>query len=105
VICAALAPVYEYIDEIFIYGSSAKGEDAANSDVDLLMVTDSLAYANLMAVLADAEQSLGRSINPSIYTMHQVKSKLSNNHAFLSRLTEQPKIWLKKSEDDIGAFG
>ncbi|GJL71737.1 MAG: hypothetical protein NMNS01_09360 [Nitrosomonas sp.] len=104
-ICAALAPVYEYIDEAFIYGSSAKGEDAANSDVDLLMITDSLAYANLMAVLADAEQSLGRPINPSIYTMHQVKGKLSNNHAFLSRLMEQPKIWLKKNEDDIGAFG
>lgn len=105
VIRAELAPVYEQIDLAFIYGSIARGEGTATSDIDLLVVSDALAYADLMMVLADAEQSLGRPINPSIYTAEQIRDKLADNNAFLTRLMEQPKIWLKGGEDDIGAFG
>ena len=78
VISAGLVPVYEQIDLAFIYGSIAKGEDTASSDIDLLVVTDSLAYADLMSVLTDVEQSLGRPINPSIYTVEQIKQKLEH---------------------------
>ncbi len=105
VIQAELAPVYEQIDLAFIYGSIAKSEDTASSDVDLLVVSDSLAFADLMAVLADAEKSLGRSINPSIYTAEQIKDKLKQKNSFLTRLMEQPKLWVKGDEDDIGESG
>lgn len=105
VIRAGLAPVYEQIDLAFIYGSVARGEDTASSDIDLLVVSDALAYADLMTVLADVEKSLGRPINPSIYTAEQIKDKLEANNAFLTRLMDQPRIWLKGGEDDIGAFG
>jgi len=102
VIHAELAPVFEQIYLAFIYGSIASGEDTASSDIDLLVVTDSLAYADLMTVLADAEKSLGRPINPSIYTAEQIKNKLEQKNSFLTRLMEQPKLWVKGSEDDIG---
>lgn len=101
VISAALLPVSKQIDLAFIYGSIAKGEDTASSDIDLLVVTESLAYADLMSVLASAEQSLGRSINPSIYTVGQIKNKLEQKNAFLTRVVEQPKIWVKGVDDDI----
>lgn len=105
VIQAGLAPVVDQIDLAFIYGSVAKGEDTANSDIDLLVVSDSLAYADLMTVLADAEKLLGRPINPSIYTAAQIKSKLEQKNSFLTRLMEQPKLWVKGGEDDIGESG
>lgn len=101
VIRAVLVPVYEQIDLAFIYGSIAKGEETASSDIDLLVITDSLAYADLMTVLTDAEQSLGRPINPSIYTVEQIKNKLDQKSAFLTRVMEQPKLWVKGGEDDI----
>jgi len=101
VIRAVLAPVFEQIDLAFIYGSIAKGEDSASSDIDLLVITESLAYTDLMAVLTDAEQALGRPINPSIYTAGQIKEKLEQKNAFLTRATEQPKLWVKGDEDDI----
>ena len=101
VIRAVLVPVYEQIDLAFIYGSIAKGEETASSDIDLLVITDSLAYADLMTVLTDAEQSLGRPINPSIYTVVQIKNKLDQKSAFLTRVMEQPKLWVKGGEDDI----
>ena len=105
VIQAELVPVNEQIDLAFIYGSIARGEDTASSDSDLLVVSDSLAYADLMAVLADAEKSLGRPINPSIYTVEQIRNKLELKNSFLTRLMEQPKLWVKGGEDDIGESG
>ena len=105
VIQAELMPVNEQIDLAFIYGSIAKGEDTASSDIDLLVVSDSLAYADLMAVLADAEKSLGRPINPSIYTAEQIRNKLKQKNSFVTRLMEQPKLWVKGVEDDIRESG
>jgi uncharacterized protein len=88
----------------FIYGSIAKGEETTASDIDILLIADGLAYADVMAQLMDAEQLLGRPVNPSIYTLGQIKEKLQQNNAFISKVMEQPKIWLKGSEDDIRAF-
>ena len=104
VIRTVLAPVFEQIDLAFIYGSIAKGEDTTSSDIDLLVITESLAYTDLMTVLTDAEQSLGRPINPSIYTAGQIKEKLKKKSAFLTRVMEQPKLWVKGDEDDIKEF-
>ncbi len=104
VIQEALMPVHEQIDLAFIYGSMAKQEETASSDIDLLVLTDSLAYSDLMTVLSDVELTLARPINPSIYTMAQIKDKLQQKNAFLTRVMEQPKLWIKGSADDIRKF-
>ena len=104
VIREALMPVYENIDLAFIYGSIAKKEETSNSDIDLLVISDSLAYTDLMTVLADAESSLARTINPSIYTVAQIKDKLQQDNAFLTRVMEQPKLWIKGCDDDTRKF-
>lgn len=101
VIREAFVPVYEQIDLAFIYGSIAKKEETASSDIDLLVITDTLAYTDLMTVLSGVESSLARPINPSIYTASQIKNKLQQKNAFLTRVMEQPKIWVKGSDDDI----
>jgi len=99
-----LSPVYEQIDLAFIYGSIAKKEETAISDIDLLVITDSLEYTDLMTVLTDVESSLARPINPSIYTVAQIKDKLQQKNAFLTRVMEQPKLWVKGNDDDIRKF-
>ena len=105
VIREALMAVYEQIDLAFIYGSIAKKEETPSSDIDLLVISDSLAYTDLMTVLAGAESSLARPVNPSIYTVEQIKDKLLQENAFLTRVMEQPKLWVKGSDDDIRKFG
>ena len=105
VIKTALLTVDVDIQLAFIYGSMAKGEDTVNSDIDLMVVTDSLAYADLMSVLSDAEASLGRPINPTIYDETQIKRKLAEENAFLTRVMEQSKLWIKGTDDDIREFG
>ena len=102
---SVLKPVENKIDMAFIYGSIAKNSETTGSDIDLLVASESLAYADLMTVLVSAEETLGRPVNPSIYTIEQIKNRLKEKNAFISRVMEQPKIWIKGSENDIKATG
>ena len=105
VIKAALEVHDEQIDLAFVYGSIASAEDRADSDIDLMIVAPDLAYAELMETLAETEQVLGRKINPTIYNVSEVESRLKRKDAFFSRVMERPKIWIKGADDDIGTVG
>lgn len=100
----ALQPLEKDIDLAFVYGSVSKGMDTASSDIDLMVVTNSLAYADVIAELIKAEALLGRSINPTLYDKKQLKSKLESENAFITRVMEQPKIWIKGTDDAIREF-
>ncbi len=101
VIKKSLVTLDEEIDYAFVYGSIAKGEENVKSDVDLMIVTSSLEYTDVINCLMDVEKSLGRPINPTIYTSKQITSKLKSKNAFISRVMEQDKLWIKGSQDDI----
>ena len=104
VIREALKPLDRKIEFAFVFGSMAKGEDSAASDIDLMVVAEALPYADLMAVLVDVEDALGRPVNPSIYSQQALNERLASNNAFVTRVMEQPKLWIKGVKDDIGAF-
>jgi predicted nucleotidyltransferase len=104
VIREALEPFDKAIVTAFIFGSVAKGEATASSDIDLFVITESVAYSDLMGALADAEVTLGRPVNPSLYSMKDIMMKINEGNAFLTRVMTQPKIWVKGSDDDIEQF-
>lgn len=104
VIKSALGVLDEQLVAAFVYGSIARAEDTATSDIDLMVIAKNLAYAEVMESLVEAEHSLGRKINPSIYDPGEIKKKHKQKNAFLARVMEQPKLWIKGAEDDIGAF-
>jgi predicted nucleotidyltransferase len=101
VIRDALQAVDDQFDAAFVYGSVAKGEDTATSDIDLMVVSGELAYADLMAALEPAETQLARPVNPTIYTPEQISAKLRDDNVFVKRVMEQPKLWIKGTEDVI----
>ncbi|WP_287603000.1 transcriptional regulator [Thiothrix sp.] len=65
VIKTALLPLDAQIEQAFIYGSVAKQQDTASSDIDLMVISDTLPYATLMTALIEAEPTVGRPINPT----------------------------------------
>lgn len=95
VIKTALLPLDAQIDQAFIYGSVAKQQDTASSDIDLMVISDTLPYATLMTALIEAEPTVGRPINPTIYTAQQIHDKLHGNNAFITGVLAQPKLWIK----------
>lgn len=90
----ALSPYSDSIDAAFIFGSVAKKQDHASSDIDLMVISDTLSYADLFEALGSAESRLGRSINPTIYTAQDLRLRAEGDNAFVVRVLNQPKIWL-----------
>lgn len=97
----ALSPLADRIDVAFVFGSAAAGTDTARSDIDLFIIGREITYANTMSALADAEHTLGRKVNPTLYTASELHSKLESGNAFLRRVLDQPKIFLIGSSGDI----
>lgn len=89
----------------FIYGSLAKGEAIADSDVDLMLVGDDLAYGNVIRLLLPLEEAVRRKINPTLYSVHEFNSKLSSRQSFLERVLSAPRIMIKGVIDDFGESG
>ncbi len=95
----ALASLATNIHTAFVFGSIAKGQDSAISDVDLLIVSDVLSYGDLFGALEHASQNLGRRINPVIYTSREFEKRQLGDNAFIQRVMQQPKIWLIGQEE------
>lgn len=102
VIRHALSPVAAKISRAFIYGSIAKNEAAATSDIDLMLIGDNLQYSEVMELLASAEKDLGRTINPTLYTPQDLAGKIAAGNAFVIRVLEQPKINVIGNECSTG---
>ncbi len=97
----ALGPLDKQIEFAFIYGSIANGTDARKSDIDLMLVGEGLHYGDVMDVLVPLEESLQRSINPTIYVLAEFIAKLNQDSSFLVRVMEQPKIVIKGAIGDF----
>lgn len=99
VLRAALAPLAGQITMAFVYGSVARREDTAASDVDVLIVSDALGYAEVFGALESAAQTLGRTINPTLYTRAELARRRAQDNAFVTRVLDQPRIWLMGDEE------
>lgn len=99
----ALKPLAKRISAAFIYGSVAKKRDTAASDIDLMVVSGSLTYAELFAALEDASERLGRKVNPTVYSPRELAKRVKQGNAFITRVLAQPKIWLVGGESNIAA--
>lgn len=99
----ALSPLAAQIDFAFVYGSVARQQDTAQSDVDVMIVSASLAYGEVFGALEDAAVSLGRKVNPTLYTPSEWDKRMAQDSAFVTRVVQQPKIWLIGSEEQVHA--
>lgn len=99
----SLAPIRGGIKAAFVFGSIAKGQDTAGSDIDLMVVSDEVAYADLFNVIEGASLRLGRSVNPTVYSVSELEKRLRERKSFVVRVLKQPKIWLVGGEDDLRA--
>ncbi len=90
----ALAPLEASIEIVFIYGSVAKRKDRSESDIDLMVVSDKVDYAELFTVLENATTLLSRPINPTVYSHKEFMRRIEQKNAFLRHVLDQSKTWL-----------
>jgi len=97
----ALKPLSSVIRAAFVYGSVAKAADRSGSDIDLMVISDSLTYADIFGALERVAKSVGRQVNPTVYTVAEFSKRTREENAFVTRVLEQPKVWVIGSEHDL----
>jgi uncharacterized protein len=88
----------------FVYGSVARGEETATSDLDLMVVGDAK-LDDVLSRLSEVEKTIGRPVNPTVYSVAEFKSKLVNGNHFLNAVLKGKKVFLLGDEDELGKVG
>lgn len=102
VIREALLPEADSISAAFIYGSFARGDIRAESDVDLFVVGE-VTLRRLVALLRDVD--IARVINPTVMIVDEFKSKLRSGNHFVTSLMDSSKTFLIGDEDELRRLG
>jgi predicted nucleotidyltransferase/DNA-binding HxlR family transcriptional regulator len=100
----ALASIADRISIAFIYGSMARGQEKAESDIDLLIV-GKVTLEDVLGSVSNIELSLGRSVNPTVYSSAEFKAKLASGNHFLNSVARGEKIFLIGDENELREVG
>lgn len=100
IIQAALQPLSPAIKAAFIFGSVAKGEEKATSDVDVCVI-GTASFTDVVETLADMNRKIGREINPVVMPYDQFAAKLAAGEQFTTRIMDEQKIFLIGNVNDL----
>ena len=88
------------VDVAFVYGSIARGEEQATSDVDLLVI-GAVGLAELAPALRKVEAHLGREVNVTSYSQPEFRTKVGAGDHFLTEVLRGPKQFVKGEQRDL----
>lgn len=81
------------IEEAFLYGSYARGDDRATSDLDLFVIGP-VDQERLGEALADVERELGRDVNVTSYERGELKRLRREGDLFIERVNDGAQVSL-----------
>jgi predicted nucleotidyltransferase len=85
-----------------IYGSIARGQEAAESDIDLLLVGD-IATADLLPAIRRMERRFGREVNVRRYSEREFRDKIRAGDHFVKSVLKTKIVSLVGSLDELEA--
>ena len=100
VLRAALVPMAGDIQVAFIFGSMARGGQTRQSDLDI-MVVGNVEFGQVVSALSLAQETLGREINPVVYSQDEFKSKAMQGINFFKRMMESSKLFVVGDASDL----
>lgn len=96
----SLMPLAEQMRAAFVFGSAARGELHASSDVDLLVIGD-LSFGDVITAIQGAQKRLGRDVNPTVFSEDEFRTKVLAKHHFVTTVLGQPKMFVLGEDDDL----
>ncbi len=84
----------------FVFGSYARGDDDARSDIDVFVVGD-LEVDPLIVATQKLEANLGRELNAVVWTEQDLRKRIQERSPFLATVREEPKIWIVGDEHEF----
>lgn len=104
VLTDALAPSAPAISVAFVFGSMARAAETAGSDVDVMLI-GSLGFGDTVRLLYPAQATLGREINPMVFSADEWRARLKAKDPFAREVLAQPKIFLIGNDDELEELG
>jgi predicted nucleotidyltransferase len=86
----------------FIYGSYAKGEEKAHSDVDLMIIGD-VDVNQLDPLASSLEKRLGREVNYLLFSQVEFQAKKRAKDGFLMDVLGEVKIMVIGNENELAS--
>ena len=83
-----------------IYGSIARGEERAQSDLDLLIV-GAVSLQDLLPALRRVERQFGREVNVKRYSEEELRAKRHSGNHFLNSILKSNLITIVGSPDEL----
>jgi uncharacterized protein len=100
VILSSLASLGPEIQIAFVYGSVARQQERANSDIDL-MVLGNAPFSEVVSALGPAHRMLGREINPTVFAVDEFRSRLASGNHFLRTVMKEKKLFVLGTENEL----
>ena len=79
-----------------------ESEEISQSDVDLLVI-GGVTLSDLAPAIQNAEDKLGRQVNPVLFSLDEFTKKRKQGHHFLKNVLGGDKLFLFGSQDDLAA--
>ncbi len=92
------------VEAAFVFGSLARGEEKADSDLDL-MVIGSAGLREISRLLSGVTEAVGRPINPVVYSRNEFRQRVDSGDHFLSRVLGEPRLWVKGTDHELRRLG
>ncbi len=86
----------------FIFGSLAKGDYRAESDVDVMVIGPIAGIDISRRTSRLMDSHVGREINCVHYTPDEFRARLRARNHFVMRVLEGPKLYLVGNEEELG---
>ena len=92
------------IEFAFIYGSIAKGDARAASDIDLMIIGD-ISGREISGAMIDAGNEINREINFNIISRSEFSSRLKSNDHFINSIYRESKLFIIGDQDEFERLG
>ncbi|WEF32439.1 winged helix-turn-helix domain-containing protein [Pseudoduganella chitinolytica] len=101
VLNSALAPMRKSLNVAFVYGKTAKEQEASSDAIELLLIGENTTYGELLSRLPVAERLLRRKINPNLYSLPDFQRRLREKQGFILNVLNERKIFVLGDETDL----
>jgi predicted nucleotidyltransferase/DNA-binding transcriptional ArsR family regulator len=97
----ALQPQSGQIDYAFVFGSIARSQEQAHSDVDI-MIIGHLGLRKAAGLIGSLTDPLEREINPHVQTLEEFQKRLEEGDPFIRNITIAEKLFIIGDENEFG---
>ena len=84
----------------FVFGSIARQEEMAGSDIDLVVIGH-LGLREITGLLSGLTEKVGREINPHVFSVKEFKKRIARKEHFITQVLDEPKIFIFGNENEL----